>query len=207
MWVRISHKWTGVLIGSPSVLFSFRVQTLHSSRAFSERSSTGRASCSCGTSPFIREASPAADVDGSHTITVSMPCRARESGACPQRRHALQVGVWHTQLMRATSFDQLCDIRRHGRGISLNEQMDMIRLDGQFDNRPSVFIRYLFDDLLETIMHRPIQYLAPPLGAKDDRVQNMMHRMLFMDVSFVTHVYGYISNNRGCQHIPPAPLQ
>src|SRR6266487_3353952 len=42
-------------------------------RAFSGRPSTGRASCSCGTSPLIREASPATDIDSSNSITMSHP--------------------------------------------------------------------------------------------------------------------------------------
>lgn len=53
--------------------FQFQGTNASQFRSVSGGPSTGRALCSCGTSPFIREASPAADVDGSDTITMSMP--------------------------------------------------------------------------------------------------------------------------------------
>src|SRR6266849_5235909 len=66
------HKWTGVLLGSPAVAFAFGIITSQFG-AVSGRPSVGRASCSNGTSPFTREASPAADVDGSYHISMSHP--------------------------------------------------------------------------------------------------------------------------------------
>src|SRR5712692_3223620 len=66
------HKWTGVLIGSPAVAFAFGI-IASQFRAVSGRPSVGRASCSNGTSPFTREASPTADVDGSYHIPMPYP--------------------------------------------------------------------------------------------------------------------------------------
>src|SRR5450755_2206101 len=42
-------------------------------RAFSGHPSTGRASCSCGTSPVTRKASPSADIDRSYRVSISPP--------------------------------------------------------------------------------------------------------------------------------------
>ncbi len=47
------HKWTGVLIGSPTVAFAFGIIASQFG-AVSGRPSVGRASCSNGTYPFIR---------------------------------------------------------------------------------------------------------------------------------------------------------
>src|SRR5450755_571500 len=46
-------------------------------RAFSGHPSTGRASCSCGTSPVTRKASPSADIDRSDRVSMSPPSALR----------------------------------------------------------------------------------------------------------------------------------
>src|SRR3989442_4698634 len=57
----------------PLTCFRLRDQRFTVQGLAEARPSTGRASCSCGTCPLIRQASPAADIDRSHTIAVSSP--------------------------------------------------------------------------------------------------------------------------------------
>src|SRR5437660_1426676 len=66
------HRMRGVLISSPSITFVFGI-TASQFGASSGGPSTGRASCSCGTSPLIREASPATDIDRSYPISMTPP--------------------------------------------------------------------------------------------------------------------------------------
>src|SRR5450755_1986925 len=55
-------------------LTSFRLRDQRVTvRAFSGHPSTGRASCSCGTSPVTRKASPAADIDRPDRVSMSPP--------------------------------------------------------------------------------------------------------------------------------------
>src|SRR5712691_11500556 len=65
-------KRRGVLIRSLSIRFRFEIIASQFGTS-SGGASTGRASCSCGTCPLIRQASPAADVDCSHFVAVSHP--------------------------------------------------------------------------------------------------------------------------------------
>src|SRR5258708_5912194 len=66
----------GVLIGSYSILSSFEISASQS-RPSSGGPSTGGASCSCGTCPFIRQASPSADVDRSYHVSMAYPATVR----------------------------------------------------------------------------------------------------------------------------------
>src|SRR5450755_2885153 len=59
-------------------LTSFRLRDQRVTvRAFSGHPSTGRASCSCGTSPVTRKASPSADIDRSDRVSMSPPSALR----------------------------------------------------------------------------------------------------------------------------------
>lgn len=49
------------------------------------------------------------------------------------------------------------------------------------------------------------QHLAPSLRAEDDVVQNVVNRMLFMNIFLITHVYEFSINNIYCQHFPHQP--
>ena len=82
--------------------------------------------------------------------------------------------------------------------------MDMIGLDCQFDNLPFVCLCHFTGNLFKSITHQSYQYLAPPLRTEDDVVQDMMNRMLFMNILLITHVYSILQNNVHYQHSPTA---
>jgi hypothetical protein len=48
----------------------------------------------------------------------------------------------------------------------------MIGVDRQPTDLPPVFIRYLPDDVLQAIMHRPYKDLTPALGTPDEVVHH-----------------------------------
>ncbi len=62
----------GILIRSSSIVFTFGINASQFG-ASSGSPSTGRASCSCGTCPLIRQASPTADIDRSYLVSMSHP--------------------------------------------------------------------------------------------------------------------------------------
>lgn len=105
--------------------------------------------------------------------------------------------------MRRAALDETRDVRGLGVGISLNEQVDMIRLDRQPHNRPLILFCHLLNDCLEPIMNRSDQHLASSLRTKDDMVEDMMHTVLFVNIQLF-HVGYYSRNNMVCQHIHPS---
>jgi hypothetical protein len=68
----------------------------------------------------------------------------------------------------------------------------MISLNSQPENGPLMRIRYLFNDLLEPIMHRAYQHLAPALWTPNDMVDNQVGCMLFM---LIVHVATLAQSN------------
>jgi hypothetical protein len=87
--------------------------------------------------------------------------------------------------------------------------MDMIGLKSKLDNLPVVFVRHLFNNLLQPIMDRTSQYFSSALGTEDDVIEKMVNRMLFVNVVFV-HVGEYSRRNISCQQTdgvstPPLP--
>lgn len=56
----------------------------------------------------------------------------------------------------------------------------MIGLDCQLDDLPIVFVRYLMDALLQTVMHRPYHHLSAPLGTPDDVVHEVEAVLLML---------------------------
>ena len=57
--------------------------------------------------------------------------------------------------MRGTPFDQPWDICWQGVGICLDEQMDMIRLDGEALNVPVVLLYHFLNKVFESISNLP----------------------------------------------------
>src|SRR5258708_5669961 len=77
----------------------------------------------------------------------------------------------------------------------------MIGLDSQFHDAPIVLLCDLLNDLFQTVMDMIYQDLAPALGAEDNMVEDMVNRMLFVNIFFCYHVDEYITKNICFQHI------
>jgi len=75
----------------------------------------------------------------------------------------------------------------------------MIGLNSQPENGPMMFLGHLFNDLLQAIMHRADQDLAPALWTPDDVVDDQVDCMLFVRIF---HVDNYSRCNTVRQHIP-----
>ena len=71
---------------------------------------------------------------------------------------------------------------RQGIGVASQEPVDMLWLDSQLENVPSVLIDYFFNDLFQTVMDRTNQYLPASFGTPDDVIDDQMDCMLFMDI-------------------------
>ena len=106
------------------------------------------------------------------------------------------------QIMRRPTFDESCNVGRQRVGIASEEEMNMIRLDRQFDDLPSVLIDDFFNDLFQTVMNWANQNLPPSFGTPDDMVDHQMDGMLFMDV-FVFHVDSILLDYACCQQYHP----
>src|SRR5713226_2349232 len=110
-------------------------------------------------------------------------CCTIERRACPQGGHPLEMRKRFPQIMRRPTFDESCNVRGPGVEIASHEQMNMIGLDCQFDDLPSVLIHYFSNDLFQTVRYRTNQDFPASFGTPDDMVDDQMDGLLFMDVS------------------------
>lgn len=90
------------------------------------------------------------------------------------------MGELFSQNVRRTSFDRMGNIGRQSIGVASEKEMDMIGLNCQPHHCPVVLACNLLKDLLQAVMYRPNQYLAPSLRTPDDMIDNQVYRMLFM---------------------------
>jgi hypothetical protein len=90
----------------------------------------------------------------------------------------------------------MSDIGRHRIGITPQKHVDMIRLNSQPENGPMVRTCNLFNDLLQAIMHRAYQYLAPALWTPDDMIDNQVDRMLLVLIVHVDSLHEQYKNTR-----------
>ncbi len=96
----------------------------------------------------------------------------------------MQVVKLLPHVMRRPAFDETRDISWQRVRVGRKEQMDMVGLNGQSLNVPMLLLCHFFDDLLQTICNWPDQNLPPSLGAENDVVQDMVDRMLLMNICF-----------------------
>src|SRR5260370_3106232 len=139
----------GVLIGSLSILFSFEISASQF-RASSGGPSTGRASCSCGTCPFIRQARPSVDVDRSYHVSMAYPATVRTdigsvlcfvSGTTGRtlRRVSSQRGTsFRCPFLTAPPRTVLATFIAHGSPASHIHELDMCCLFGYSFIKPSL---------------------------------------------------------------------
>ncbi len=99
----------------------------------------------------------------------------------------MQVVKLLPHVMRRPAFDETRDISWQRVRVGRKEQMDMVGLNGQSLNVPMLLLCHFFDDLLQTICNWPDQNLPPSLGAENDVVQDMVDRMLLMNVPRSIH--------------------
>jgi hypothetical protein len=71
--------------------------------------------------------------------------------------------------------------------------MDMVGLDGQPDDLPVVFIRYLLIDLLQTSMRWPDKHLAALLRTPDDVPHDKVDTLLLVLV-FQAAIVSFFNN-------------
>jgi hypothetical protein len=91
-----------------------------------------------------------------------------------------------TEKPRRTPFDQPCNVRWSGIGITPKKEVDMIGLESQFQNGPPMLGCYLSDDLFQTISNRSNEDFAPPLGTPDQVVHHEVYVVSFV---LIVHVY------------------
>src|SRR6266568_1726809 len=82
--------------------------------------------------------------------------------------------------MRGAPLDFARNIGRQGVGVSPQKQMDMVWLNSQLQDLPSVLLDHLLNDLFQPVMHWPNKHLAPSLGAPDEMVDHQMDTVTFM---------------------------
>ena len=61
----------------------------------------------------------------------------------------------------------------------------MIRLDSKTFNLPVLFLCHFFDNLPQAVMNWTNSSLASPFGTKDNVVQDVIDRVLLMDICLV----------------------
>lgn len=68
--------------------------------------------------------------------------------------------------------------------------MNVIGLNGKFNNLPSIFTCNLKNDLLESVVYFSYQHPFSSLGTENEMVEKVVNRMLFMNI-FLIHVDKY----------------
>jgi hypothetical protein len=110
-------------------------------------------------------------------------CGAGEVASSPERRKTAELRIFLPQLMRGDPFDCLEDISGRIFGPDANEQVDMVRLDGQLFNVPCLFGTLGLDPLLAILGDVADQHGLPPLGTPnqvvDDQVDPMLVPLIF----------------------------
>lgn len=137
-----------------------------------------------------------------NSITTHIPCCAVESRSCPQRRHSQQVRELFPQIMRRSAFNLACNVGWQGVGVASEKEMNMVWLDCQRNDLPSILMYYFFNDLLQTVVYWPYQDFASPLRTPNDVVDEQMDRVLFMDI-VVSHVRSIRHLHVLCQRLGP----
>ncbi len=66
----------------------------------------------------------------------------------------------------------------------------MVWLDSELNDLPAIFLRNLFNDLLETVIHWPYQNFFSPFRAENEVVEHVVNGMLFVNIVLV-HVDKY----------------
>jgi hypothetical protein len=102
--------------------------------------------------------------------------RVHSDGSC------FRGGNSSRQSCELRPLDQPWNVGRQRRGDGAADQVDVSGRDGQPDQLPRRFSRYLPDELPQTITRRPHKSLAAPLGTPDDLVHDAMDAVLFMVV-------------------------
>jgi hypothetical protein len=103
---------------------------------------------------------------------------------------------------RRATLDEPCNVSWQRVRIASDEQMDMIRLDGEHFDLPSVLIDYFLNNLFQAVMHRTYQDFSPPFGAPNDMVDKQVDRVLFMNI-LMFHVDSMRYSYMDYQHLGP----
>ncbi len=82
--------------------------------------------------------------------------------------------------------------------------MDMIGLNSQFDDAPSILVNNLSNDLFQTIMNWPYQNFSASFGTPDDLVDDQVNSVLLMNI-VVCHVESILRRYARCHHFSPNP--
>lgn len=117
-----------------------------------------------------------------NSFRADISCCAVEGRSCPQRRHSLQMWEFLPQMMRGPSFDQSSHVSRKRLRITSDEQMNMIWLNCQVQNLPSILIYYFFSDLFQAVTNWTYQDFPAALGTPNNVVDDQMDCVLFMDI-------------------------
>lgn len=96
----------------------------------------------------------------------------------------MQMPIFLSEKIGGNTLELLDDGRRTVGWPRLQEQMDMIRLDSQFQNLPSVLGTLILDQFSTVVRHVANQNRFASLGGPDQMVDHQMNSML---VSLVFH--------------------
>ncbi len=93
-----------------------------------------------------------------------------------------------SQQMRGATLDETGYVGWQGIGVGTNEHMDVIGLNSQLNNFPSVFMSNFMNNLFQAFCYLPLQNLASPLGTPDNVVHDEVDGMLFVRLIHVDSI-------------------
>src|SRR6266487_3709383 len=98
--------------------------------------------------------------------------------------------------MRGAPFDPAGQSLHLAHRYCPQEQMHMIRLNRQLEQLPGMLFNDLLDDLLQTVVNRPNQNLAPSFWAPDEVIDHQMDTMAFMLIFHVVSLADIYEENK-----------
>ena len=105
----------------------------------------------------------------------------------PQRRQFSEFRVAVAQVVRRAPFAVFNNIRSRGGGEGLHEQVDVIRLDVQLHDPPTLYGAFLFNEFAAVARYPAGQNRLGAFGGPDQVIGDMMHS-LFIPLVVTAHV-------------------
>jgi hypothetical protein len=101
---------------------------------------------------------------------------------------------------RAAPLEDAWDVGGQRVGVRAQEQVDMIRLNRQPDDRPVMVSRHLSNDLLQPDTDWSHRHLTAPLGTPVEVVHHQVDTVLFV---LVAHADSIVHHNTACKASGP----